>query len=361
MVGGSLNFDRNWSRYHLTTSYSGGDSYNMSQIPPNGMFHDLLIVQQADWDRWHVLLRDDFRAAPGASFTGQGMGGPGLIAQFSSMLTASMSTLSPAFIPSETIDTGNTMRYRNSLLGQAEYSFSRRSAFTFAGSYGILHFASTGYFSSQMMNAQVGYDYLLDPSNSIAILGSYGKIDYTGITNTLTNYMAALAYGRKITGRLAFQIAAGPQQIRSAGGDANFQLWVTSVNSALSYERRRGGLTLHFMRGLTSGSGVFIGATSNTISGAAHYRLTRFWMANLNAGYALNKSLPIAGAPTRNFDTWFVGANLGRRIGSHVRFNLNYGLQRQNNPAVCPVTYCGPTGFQQTVGVTANWHLRPVE
>ena len=74
------------------------------------------------------------------------------------------------------------MRYRNSVLGQAEYSFSRRSAFTFSGSYGLLHFPNAGYVSSHMLNAQAGYDYLLDPRNSIAILASYGKIDYTGTT-----------------------------------------------------------------------------------------------------------------------------------------------------------------------------------
>jgi hypothetical protein len=32
-----------------------------------------------------------------------------------------------------------------------------------------------------------------------------------------------------------------------------------------------------------------------------------------------------------------------------------------NNPAVCPVASRGGTAFQQTVGITANWHLRPVD
>ena len=164
-------------------------------------------------------------ASPGAAFTGQGMGGPGLASQFSSMLGTSLNSFGQQFQPSETINTGAAMRYRNSVLGQAEYSFSRRSAFTFSGSYGLLHFTGTGYFNSTMVNAQAGYDYLLDPSNSIAILASYGKIDYTGTGisstgtstigtgNSVQDYVGALAYGRKITGRLAFQVAAGPQEI----------------------------------------------------------------------------------------------------------------------------------------------------
>ena len=102
----------------------------------------------------------------------------------------------------------------NAILGQAEYSFSRRSAFTFSGSYGLLHFTVPGYISTSLFNVQAGYDYLLDPFNSVAILGSYGKIDYTGTGSSTTDYVGALAYGRKITGRLAFQVAAGPQEIQ---------------------------------------------------------------------------------------------------------------------------------------------------
>ena len=179
-----------------------------------------------------------------------GTGGPGLADQFSSMLGASLNSFSQAFLPSETINTGAAMRYRNSILGQAEYSISRRSAITFSGSYGLLDFTTHGYFSSTMVNAQAGYDYLLDPSNSIAILASYGKINYTGTgTATIgngvstTDYLGALAYGRKITGRLAFQIAAGPQEnyFAGPGGVGNFHVLFASVNSSLSYQRRRTG------------------------------------------------------------------------------------------------------------------------
>ena len=87
------------------------------------------------------------------------------------MLGASLNSFGQQFLPAETINTGEVMRYRNSILGQAEYSFSRRSAFTFSGSYGLLDFTGAGYFNSTMFDAQAGYDYLLDPSNSIAILG----------------------------------------------------------------------------------------------------------------------------------------------------------------------------------------------
>jgi hypothetical protein len=371
VASGSLNFNRTWSEYRFSTLYNGGETFNLGYgaassffgvTSPHYQFHNLAVIQQADWARWHVLLRDDFTASPGASFSSQGMGGPGLAAQFSSLLGTSLNSLSQSFMPSETINTGQAMRYRDSVLAQAEYSFSRRSAITFSASYGLLHFTVPGFQNNDKMDVQAGYDYLLDPSNSIAILGSYGKIEYPGTGKSTTDYVGALAYGRKITGRLAFQAAVGPQEIHMVvpGGTGNFNLLFISASSALTYERRRGGASFNFVRGLNGGSGVFLGATSNTISGMAHYRLSRYWSGSINGGYALNNGLVPAGVATTQFDNWFAGANLGRQLGQHVAVNFNYGALMQNNPATCTVVICGGNGLQQSVGMSVNWHLRPV-
>ena len=364
IVGGSLNFNRVWSEYHFSALYSGGETFNVGFggltaatgiRAPHYQFHDLVLTQEASWARWHILLRDDFSASPGATFTGEGMGGPGLIAQ-SSM--SSLSGLGQAFAPSQTINTGDGIRIGNSVLGQAEYSFSRRAAFTFAGTYGLLHFTGTGYLSSTMVNAQTGYDYLLDPANSVAVLASYGKIDYTGTGVSTSDYMAALAYGRKITGRLAFQVSAGPQEIVTTGTGGQHYL-IANVNSALTYERRRSGAGFTFLRGLSAGSGVFRGATSNTASVSAHHEFTRNLSGSVSGGYSMSNSLPTTGLAPARFDNWFVGGNIERRLGLHANLNFNYGLTKQDSPTPCPVLSCGVAGLQQTFGMTVNWHLRP--
>ncbi|MBZ5699372.1 MAG: hypothetical protein LAN18_12600 [Acidobacteriia bacterium] len=361
IFGGSLNFNRIWSRYHFTATYDGGE--NLYHGPtPNRSFHNLVIAQEIDWERWRLHLRDDFAVSPLALFGGAGMGGPGLIGQFSSTFADALHNIGQRFVLADTIQTGQVMRYMNTVLGEAEYSFSRRSAFSFAGSYGILHFPGTGYISSRSINAQTGYDYLLDPKDSIAVLASYGKIDYTGTSISTGDYGVALAFGRKITGRLAFQAAAGPEQIRGTGlASGNFQMWTGLVNSALTYERRRSGFSLGFARGLTNGSGVLFGALSNTFRGSLHHQFTRFWSGSVNGGYAFNRNLVPVGTATASFNTWFIGANLVRQLGRHAWISFNYGLLKQYNPVVCPVASCGVTGFQQTGGMTVNWHLRAVE
>jgi hypothetical protein len=361
MIGGALNFNRIWSRYHLAASYNGGENIYSGYLP-NSSFHNGSVAQDVEWQRWRLRLRDDFTAAPGAAFTGGGMGGPGLLDEYFSTLGASFNTLNQNFLPSESIQTGPAKRYRNTALGQVEYAFSRRSAFTFSGSYGLLHFTDAGYVSSHMLNAQAGYDYLIDPKNSIAILATYGKIDYTGTMTSTADYAAQLAYGRKITGRLAFQAAAGPEQIRAAGSaNGNFQLLKLAVNSALKYELRRSGFSLAYTRGVTGGSGVFFGATADTLTGSLHHQFSRSWSGSSNIGYAFNRSLVPVGLATSSFQNWFVGANVDRQLGRHAQVGFSYALQEQSNPTVCPVASCGATGYQQTFGMTVNWHLIPVE
>jgi hypothetical protein len=228
IVGGSLNFDRIWSENRFTALYNGGENFNYGNggvsgpfgtNTPNYQFHDLSVTQEADLARWRIVLKDIFAASPGAMFTGQGIGGPGLSSQISSLLGSSLSSFAGSTVPSQTINTGFAMRYVNSILGQVGYSFSRRSTLTISGSYGLLHFTGPGYISSNLVTAQAGYDYLLDPSNSIAFLASYGKIDYTGTTSSTTDYVGAFAYGRKITSCLAFQVSPGPKLIRSTSSE----------------------------------------------------------------------------------------------------------------------------------------------
>jgi hypothetical protein len=369
LLGGGLDFIRNWRLSKFTVRYRGGDTINVGsasliagQNSSSYQYHNLTLIQEFYWSRWHLVFRDDFSASPNALFGGQGLGGPGLLGQISSSLGISTSSLGQTFAPIQTIDTGNAMRYMDSVLGQGEYSISRSSTLTFSASYGFLKFGSAGFISSNMVNAQAGYDYNIDPVNSIALLARYSNINYTGTTASTADYVGALAYGRKITGRLAFRAEVGPEEIHSAGAGTggNFQILTASVNTGLTYARRRDSYTATYARGLTAGSGVFLGATSDTFSGDARFQFTHLWTGSLHLGYALNKSLAPAGSATANFNNWFFGANVGRLADRHVQINFNYGLIDQTNPSLCPVSSCGIPGVQQTFGMTVNWHLRAV-
>jgi hypothetical protein len=363
IFGGGMYFNRSWDMYRTIGVYNGGESiYYLQGVLAHSSYHDMSLAQEINTQRWHLVFRDDFLISPDAAFTGAGMGGPGLLQQFSYTNDSFLSTLSQTFVPAETIQTGLVKRTRNTALAQAEYSLSRRTAFTLTGSYGLLHFGQAGFISSHMLDLQAGYDYLLDPKNSIALMGSYGKIDYTGSPISTAGSKGELAFGRKVTGKLAFQIAAGPEVIQSAGSaNGSFQVTTWSMDSSIKYDRRRSGAALAFSRALTSGSGVFFGSISDTFNGSVNHQFTRHFSGSATGGYAFNTSLVPAGVTATTFTTWFLGANMGGQLGRHTNLTVNYGLQKQNSPSTCPVASCGVTGYEHTVGTTLNWHLRPIE
>jgi len=91
----------------------------------------------------------------------------------------------------------------------------------------------------------------------------------------------------------------------------------------------------------------------------AHRQFTRHWTGSVTGGYAINSSIAPAGVASARFDNWFVGGSFGRQLGLHALIAFNYGVQKQNSSAACPVTGCGVNGLQQSFGMTVNWHLRP--
>jgi hypothetical protein len=167
--------------------------------------------------------------------------------------------------------------------------------------------------------------------------------------------MVQLAYGRKVTGRAAFQIAAGPQLLRSAGSRRILD-W--SLTIATTYQTRLAQYSVSYAHGTATGSGVFSGTHTHTIAGGMNYNLMQSWSGSLNGGYAYNQALvPVPGV-VNSFGNWYGAANFGRAIGRHLRFVMNYAYQQQNGGAgICPVAACGGAApSRHIVGATLEWH-----
>ncbi len=363
LLGGRVDFDRTWKHYRLVAFYNGGETVYHPNILQNLAYHNFDIGHEITWSRWMLRARYDFLASPQADFGGQGMGGPGMWGGISAGPGDALpAVIGTNFVPSETILTGQAMRLRHTALGEVDYAWSRRSRFTLAGSYGMLHFDSSGYLSSRGFTGQAGYEYSVGPKNTIGVLGTYGRTDFDGTRIFADTYSAELSFGRKITGRLALQFAAGPQQIRllnSSAGDT--RIWTWATRDALTYQRRRTGLSLSFMHGFAGGSGVLFGARSQTFTATLSRQFTRLWMASVSSGYAINSGLGSFSGISYSYNTWFSGVNVGHEMGRHFHVNFSYGIQRQTNAAVCPVVSCGTNANQHTFGMTVRWHLLRAE
>jgi hypothetical protein len=354
-VGGSLAMNQAWGRYRLSATYNGAETFYRPDSRLDYAYHNLNALQVIQGGRWTLRMRDDLQVSPQATFGSLDTGEAG-----SYGVNNLLSAIQPSLVPGQTILTGRAGRLSNTSLGEFDYMLSRRTTVTFTGSYGLLHFLDPGYIDSRNISGRVGYDFALDSRNTISVIYGHDRTSFNGLATNIGSDTFQVAFGRKITGRLAFQIAAGPQLLRlrdygiSIGENTR---WSENVYSALTYATRRTDYSLSYFHGLTGGAGVLFGAGTDAITLSATHQFTRFWSGTIDGSFARNNSLVSSGGTTARFDNWFGRAGLARQMGRHVRFILSYGLQEQYQAnATCQITSCGPAGLRQAFGITMEWH-----
>lgn len=363
---GRLVLRREWSRYHLNADYAGGGFFSSTNSNLNAAFHRFSLSQTITGRRWTLLFADQIDYSPESSFgfgafAGLGGSGPGS----GGVLGAPPSGLSPAFLPSQTILTGRTMRISNTFVGEVDYVVSPRSSFTISGSYAILHFRDPGLIDSKNAMFRTGYNYDLTKRDSLAIIYGFGMLRFGVVARDIKDHLVQIAYGRRITGRLALQLAAGPQitMFRNDLNGSDKQLF-WSAQTSLLYRQRNTNVGLSYLRFVTGGSGVVTGgAATNAVQAMLARQLSRKWSGFLGLGYARNSSLRptttlVAGS---SYNAWYANAGLSRQVGRYAGLDFSYGLQLQHSDVpLCIARVCGMSLVRHQIGLGFNWSFRPI-
>jgi hypothetical protein len=158
-----------------------------------------------------------------------------------------------------------------------------------------------------------------------------------------------LSAGPEITNyRLPQAPATKTQYVAGSGG------------ATLNYLVPKGSLTASYFHGVTSGSGVFFGATADQVSGAATRQISRVWSGELHGGYARNRNAETAqGVNTTNYDAFFGGVSAARPLGRNATVSLGYTayVQRADTPGCS--SNCSATFTTNQISVGVSWHARP--
>lgn len=365
-LSGSIAYEHFSSRSQFTTTYAGGSAlYNdrPDQINP---FQQLGIAETTAWHRWVFLLADQMGYFPESSFgysstfnpvgnLGNGLGLP------PSSPNPQPAQLNPIFQPNQTIFTGRAGRISNSAVGQVEYELSPRSSLTATGSYGILTFFSPGFIDSNSVALQTGYNYALNGRDSIGVVYGFTRTWLDRLDSRFDAQNVQLAYGRRVTGRLALELFGGPQfrKSRNAGVRLGTQL-SGGIGTSLTYRLPRTGFDLSYFRGITGGGGIFAGAESDEVQGTASRRLSRFWQASFAGGYARNRSLRelTVGSQEFRFDSWRGNLTLSRTLGRRISWFLSYNLQWQtSSSSFCAGIGCGSAYLRHQFGLGFDWDV----
>jgi hypothetical protein len=362
-VAGNMSLYRATSSSQFSGSYTGGGYFSSDAAQGNGLLHELGLTESFKWRRWNLSLIDQFSFLPESAF-GFGLGTGISIPGISGGLAPSLPGLQTNYQPNQSILTSTGPRYSNSFATEVVYAF-RRSSINVAGTYAILRFLDPGNIDSDADIFNVGYNYQITGKNSIGVLYRFTEYHFFASPQGLTDHAIHIAFGRKITGRLALQLLGGPEisHFRQPV-DNEKQRLSPSGSVILSYAMPRGEVQLSYSHGVSNGGGLLVGSETDQLRLELDRHVSRRWNASFFLGFARNGGLGnFQNANQRNaaFDSYFVGAALNHPVGRDATLSMAYSARIQiSTQSVCATGACGTNLTQHQVSLGASWHTRPL-
>jgi hypothetical protein len=358
---GNLSLLKVWPGAQLAVNYSGGGFFSTDSTQGNGSYQQLAVSQAFQWNRWQVQLIDQFSYLPQTSLGfggGTGLGVPGTGGSLGPVIPG----IGTGYQPNQGIYDAVGPRYSNASVAQITYITSPRGSITLSGSYAFLDFVQAGSVDSQSPTATIGYNYVLTREDTIGAFYRFSSYHFSGEPDAFGDHSFNLAYGRKLTGRLALQAYAGPSFTTSRiSTNGETTAHGINVGASLSVGIRRGGLSASYSHGITGGSGVLTGSTADQLNFGANHALGRVWTAQANMGYAHNT--PIQGfgpSLAATYNTWTFGGGVNRPIGRTSSLGIAYNATlTKHSSANCSGTGCNPNQTYNYVTINFQWHTRP--
>jgi hypothetical protein len=371
ILSGGVDVHRTSGNSDLNLSYTGGGTFSDQNNVGNGVYQNLSFGDRYSFRRVTISVLDDFSYLPQDAVGFAGLGGsliPG---------AAGAGGLGSAFTPGQSILIGQGQSIGNASDVESDVFLSSRSSLTFVGGYSLLHYSSSNLLDYHSTIFSGGYNYQITRKDTIAALYQYDRIDYGNFNQSITSHSGKLSYGRRVTGRLAFQIAAGPQitvsniaitgtpVVSGSPGAGSVTEIGWTLNTSLNWQMERGSLGAQYFHGITGGSGVLGGAIDDMFTGSATRQVSRTISGSINGGFSRVRGVPIGaivagGTPNERYDYVFGGASLARPLSRTLALNLSYQLQYQtSNAPVCSGTTCGPNIIVHLVSFGVTWRDRP--
>lgn len=361
---GRLALNKSSGRSNLLLDYMTGASFSTDSTQGTYGVQNLHFSDMIHSGRWSTMIGDQFSYTPESPF---GFGGLGSLNDLGVGLGGAAGTNSGfqnSFLPAQSILVDGSPQIGNAAIGEVDYALSHRASLSFAGSYGLLDFVHDGFQDSSNASFQGGYNYLLDRQNSIAVFYRYGRTMFSGLSQGVQDHSVQLTYARRITGRLSFQVSAGPDEeifTSPLAGPSSALSWTGSAG--LKYQYHFLGAGFSYNHSVTGGSGLLPGAQTDLFSGNFNRVLNKDWDAAISVGYSRNHGFQQtslnAGAAAPQ--AWFTAAQVNRRFVRYGSLFLTYSASGQSSLAtICTLPACRVSPLSNSVTIGYNWGLRPI-
>ena len=352
----------------LFVSYTGGGMFSTGNSDAsNGVVQELSFKDKYSFRRSTLSVFDQLNYLPESSFGFAGTAGAGLPG------VATGGGIGSGFTPGQSILTPEGQNLSNTFDVELDTKLTSRTSFTLVGGYSLLHYFDDNLLNFGDASFQAGYNYQLTRKDTVAVSYNFSAYRYSNVDQSLNLNTIQGSYARRITGRLAFQIAAGPQFLSSrfpitsstssttSATTSSSQLYWT-LNAGLQYQLRRAQISATYNHGVTGGSGVLAGAETDIASGSYNRQVSRTFNVGLTAGYSRNQGIAgSAGAAEQTFSYWFSGVNVTHPFGRSLDMFINYQFQYQNSgTSGCVGSACSTNITRHQIMFGVNLHKQPI-
>ena len=330
---------------------AGGTAYRYNT--PNTALAQFDIGQTYFTRRWSFTVRDSLAWSRGSS------SGLAILSQsdlptyrtgaVSELIDFALPPLSPAIVPQSTALIGNSRQLSNTVATQAAVNLTSRVTFTAAGAYGLLHYTTSGLHNFDQIGGLAGLEYAFTGRDRLGVLYDATVLHSSSFSN-IKAHGIQVAYSRRVTGRLSWRASVGPQ-LWTRGTESKV---LVSTRESLDWQGDRTRVSLSYFRGVTGGSGVLPGATTDSLSAALDRQLSRVWSAGGDVGYTRDRSLD----RSSNYRMGSATGRVGRTIGPTLDFFIQYGVQQQSS---LNCATCAGGALRQIAGFGLTWHPHPVQ
>ena len=352
----------------LLVSYTGGGMFSTGNSEAStGVVQELSFKDKYSFRRSTLSVFDQLSYLPESSFGFAGTAGAGLPG------VGPGGGVGSGFTPGQSILTPEGQNLSNAFDVELDTKLTARSSLTFVGGYSLLRYFDNDVSNYGDATFQAGYNYQITRKDTIAVSYNFSAYRYSNVDQSLNLNTIQGSYGRRITGRLAFQIAAGPQFVSSrfpitsstssasATTTSSSQLYWT-LNAALQYQLRRAQVSASYNHSVTGGSGVLAGAETDIAQGSFNQQVSRTFNVGFNAGYSRNRGIAdSAGPEAQTYSYWFTGVNVTHPFGRSLDMFMNYQFQYQDSSTSgCVGSVCSMNIVRNQLMFGLNVHKQPI-
>jgi hypothetical protein len=352
LLGATLNLQHPMRRGDLNLNYQAGAIFYNGHTATN-WFPQLNFSVPLALRRWTIQFAESLTYTPESSF-GAGLG-------FTNFGADSLGTggIANGLTPSQSIYTPVSSRLSNTSSAQVQYGLSPRSSWTAAVTYGLLHYLDSQtlniFQDTHQIDVRTGYNHSFTARDTVTVFYDYATyaVDAQGVLpETHTDaHSVQLGYARRVTGRLAWSVNAGPQITSEITGNHSVD-W--TLSTVAQYRLRRNAVSFSYLHGVSGGAGVFSGAHSDGLQLGISRTMSRRMSVGLTGDLAKTSNLNGSG----EFRSGSAGVQLNRTLGQRMSMYVNYAFQRQVAGGECTGILCSGLS-RQTFGFGFSWGPRP--